>query len=277
MPITVEELDELARELARLHRELVTLSPQKRFHLISKSTTIADVELEAAFGEAVQKRLGRDTQIFGEEAVSSNRVVRTGGSATLYLDAIDGTRLFVEGRSDYACTFAIEEAGRLVGGCVYLPGTDERFIARPGESVLYRNGRPVALDRRFRNRRAAVRERDFADPRDLRRQLEKAHFVVFGLGSTARRLCEVANWDLAGFSKTVGFTNGTPRLWGIAGGLVLCEAAGHQFWFDPDTRVMAIGRAELVETIASVAAPGLCEGSLDALWQRMGSTMEAAG
>lgn len=267
MRITAEELDTLSLELARLHHELVASNPHKRFHLVGEATTVADIELETAFGECVRERLGMDVEIFGEEAVSSNSIVHIGGSTTLYLDAIDGTRLFVDGRTDYACTFAIAEGDRLLGGCVYLPGTAERYVALSDDGRLLRNGIATEIDQRFVNCRAAVRERDFINAAALRKRLERAHFVILGLGSTARRLCEMANWQLGGFAKTVGYTNGKPRLWGIAGGLVLCQASGHRFWFDAERRALAIGRAELIESLAACAAPGLTQGSLDTVWR----------
>lgn len=186
------------------------------------------------------------------------------------VDPIDGTRLYRANDPSYACTFAIADQGRLLGGCVYLPDQDCCYLMMRSCGV-YCNGIPIAARRHDGLPLVAVRSNDMVGSPGISQAYAAADMRVERLGSVARRLMETALGRIAGVIKTVGVTNGTARLWGVAAGFLACEAMGLGFWLDEARRLIAVGEPRIVSALAEQRQLDLRERNLDALWSALWS------
>ncbi|MGJ8571617.1 MAG: histidinol-phosphatase [Hoeflea sp.] len=64
------------------------------------------------------------------------------------IDPIDGTRAFISGLPVWGTLVGLYHKGKAVMGMMDQPFTGERFLARPGESVMRRNGDTTRLSTR---------------------------------------------------------------------------------------------------------------------------------
>jgi fructose-1,6-bisphosphatase/inositol monophosphatase family enzyme len=271
MNISLEDLSVLGRGLRQLHFDVVVSHPERRRLLAGTESTEADVDLEVAFGRLVHRYLGSDVLIIGEEAISANKIPGGHGPWVVLVDPIDGTRLYHANDPGYACTFAIVYERRLLGGCVYLPDQDDCYLMMRSCGV-YRNGRRISARRQDGLPLVAVRSNDIIDSSGIGQAYEAAGMRVERLGSTARRLMETALGSIAGVVKTVGVTNGTARLWGVAAGFLACEAMGLGFWLDEARRLVAVGELMIVTALLEQTDLDLRKKSLDALWNDLWSS-----
>ena len=258
-------LERLNDIVAALHAEVVLAHPERIAAPVGESSTVADVELEAALGRAFQSHFQGRAVIIGEEAASVGSAPHPGPGVTVFLDPIDGTRLLREGRYDYACTFAICVAGRLEGGGVYLPGANSRFAAARQDG-LYLNSSRQSPDGAAPSAVVAVRGGDLPNGRALAAALERAGFQPQRLECTSRRLIELAQGRISGLVKHVGESFGVPRLWGVAAGLVACEAMGKQIWLAPHRRLIAVGAQSFVGVLADETSVDFLPVCLDEAW-----------
>jgi myo-inositol-1(or 4)-monophosphatase len=265
MSLTFKDIDALGEELASLYSRIVAPFAAHTFARVGESSTTADVDLEEAFSEAVVRRWGHEVTVLGEEAVTANCAAQKNGHRTVVVDPIDGTRLFREGRADYACTFAVIEHGHILAGCVYIPQFDERYIAIRNNG-LYCNGRQVRPRAQVTERIVALRDRDFLYPASMIADLHGRGVRTVRLESTSRRLIEVAIGRVAGVAKYVGVTNGVARVWGVAAGLVACDGAGVDIWIDRVRRLLVVGASSLSEVMIRGGAHDLMNATLDDAW-----------
>ncbi|UQE03639.1 inositol monophosphatase family protein [Bradyrhizobium japonicum] len=271
MSLTLEDLSVLGRGLRQLHFDVVASHPERRRLLRGTESTKADVDLEVAFGRLVHRHLGSDVLIIGEEAISANKIPTGHGPLVVLVDPIDGTRLYHANDRGYACTFAIAYEGRLLGGCVYLPDQDDCYLIMRSGGV-YRNGLPISARRQDGLPLVAVRSNDIVGSPSIRQAYEAANLRVERLGSAARRLMETALGSITGVVKTVGVTNGTARLWGVAAGFLACEAMGLGFWLDETRRLVAVGELVIVTALREQSDLDFRRKNLDALWNDLWSS-----
>ena len=64
------------------------------------------------------------------------------------IDPIDGTRAFISGLPVWGTLVGLYHKGKAVMGMMDQPFTGERFIARPGEAMVRRNGKATRLSTR---------------------------------------------------------------------------------------------------------------------------------
>jgi myo-inositol-1(or 4)-monophosphatase len=134
------------------------------------------------------------------------------------VDPIDGTRAFIKRRADWSVAAALVEAGRPIAAALYVPVTDELFLASAGGGAT-KNGAPIAATE---GKSAAFR---IAGPRSLMEQIAQA-----GLGyeeaprihSLALRFARVASGEI-----DAAIASDNSRDWDLAAAdLLVHEARG---------------------------------------------------
>ncbi len=110
---------------------------------VAADRTATDVKDEA--DEAAEERILAVVQsAFPDHAIYTEEggTLRTGGEFRWVIDPLDGTNNFVSGLPTFGSAVAVlDEAGPLLG-VVYVPVTDDLYVARRGEGVVY-DGEPV--------------------------------------------------------------------------------------------------------------------------------------
>lgn len=184
--------------------------------------TDADEEAEAAL-LAVIRAAFPDHATLGEESGSR------GESSDLWIaDALDGTLNFIRGVPAFAVSVAYTRGGTPVAGAVLDPVRGELWSARAGHGLRL-NGAAISAPPVAESLAGAFVALELGrarieDQRTLATAL-RVREVAAGvrvLGSTALGLAYTA----AG--RTDLFLAVTPSAWDVAGGWVLCEAAGRR-------------------------------------------------
>jgi myo-inositol-1(or 4)-monophosphatase len=135
------------------------------------------------------------------------------------VDPIDGTRSYISGRKEFSISIGLARAGEPVLGVVFNPATDELYTA-------IRGGGAFAGERSMqvgggRDRGVMVASR--SEIRSGHFEPFEAVFDVQGLGSTAYKLCKVAEGNVDVF-----MSRGPKGEWDLCGGdVIVTEAGGH--------------------------------------------------
>jgi len=102
--------------------------------------TEADIAVDRLLRERLT-RLVPDVGWLSEE--SEDDRARLDGARLWIVDPIDGTRAYVNGRTDWAISVALVEDGRPIAGAIFAPMEDGLYLAVAAEGAT-RNGVPVA-------------------------------------------------------------------------------------------------------------------------------------
>jgi len=151
-----------------------------------------------------------------EEAADD--AARLAAKRTFVVDPIDGTRGFLEGRSEWCVSIAVVERGRPIAGVLECPARKETYSAALGAGA-FKNGKRLTLD----EARPAALVGGPADmvnalPDDTRRRVKRAEYIP----SLAYRLAMVADGTL-----DASFVRPNSHDWDLAGAdLILREAGG---------------------------------------------------
>lgn len=127
-----------AHKIAREAGEMLRHHGKIKVHVKAANDFVTEMDLrsETMIREALLNQFPED-EFFGEESggarISNGRWI---------VDPIDGTQSFMRGHHGYCISIAYEHEGELVLGCVYVPDTDEMFLAVRGEGATL-NGEPI--------------------------------------------------------------------------------------------------------------------------------------
>ncbi|MGL4398033.1 MAG: 3'(2'),5'-bisphosphate nucleotidase CysQ family protein [Hyphomicrobium sp.] len=88
--------------------------------------TIADREAEAVVLAALA-RVAPDVTVIAEEEVAAGRVPAAANRFFL-VDALDGTRLFIEGKPEFSVNIALIDDARPIFGLIYVPPTGALYV-----------------------------------------------------------------------------------------------------------------------------------------------------
>ena len=98
-------------------------------------------EADIAVDEFLRARLARESYGWLSEESQDDRT-RMNFERLLIVDPIDGTRAYLQGRTDWSIVAAVAEKGRPVAAAIYVPVDDELFLAAAGAGAT-RNGVPI--------------------------------------------------------------------------------------------------------------------------------------
>jgi myo-inositol-1(or 4)-monophosphatase len=97
-----------------------------------------------------KRRSGRSSERFPDHGILGEEHGDVGldRDYVWVIDPIDGTRAFISGLPVWGTLVGLYHKGKAVMGMMDQPFTGERFIARPGEAMVRRNGTTSRLSTR---------------------------------------------------------------------------------------------------------------------------------
>ncbi len=171
-------------------------------------------EVDLAIDDMLRQRLSAllpDAGWLSEE--TADNADRLSRNRIWVVDPIDGTRDYIRGRTGWAVSIALVEAGRVVIGVLDAPGRGELWRAEAGAGATL-NGRPLMASRRT----------DFAGarvPTDALPKADRDLTMVEKPNSIALRMAMVAD-DRADLVATLRWGNE----WDIAAAALIAQEAG---------------------------------------------------
>ncbi len=228
-PAAQRELRELATAAARAggavarqhFREKVAIRLKADHSEVSAADEAAQAVIVAHLHAA------RPTDAFITEetlAVSGGSPPPSNASVCWLIDPIDGTRNYVRGIPVYATSVAAMFSGFPVAGAIYVPPIDSLYSGSRAEGLFVdgvpRQPRPLPVVGGIKlNAVVGMPSQPVAALAGLVHDW-LGRFVCRNLGTTALHLALLATGELDAVLADI------PRLWDIAAGWVLCEAAG---------------------------------------------------
>lgn len=208
---------ELADEVAAIAREAGQLGMARfrsDFARWEKTPGSPVCEVDLAIDDMLRQRLSAllpDAGWLSEEtADNAERLSRT---RIWVVDPIDGTRDYIRGRTGWAVSIALVEAGRVVIGVLDAPGRGELWQASAGAGATL-NGRPLMASARTDFTGARV-------PTDALPKADRDLTMVEKPNSIALRMAMVAD-DRADLVATLRWGNE----WDIAAAALIAQEAG---------------------------------------------------
>ena len=202
--------------------------------------TKVDIQNEFLIIQGLQK-IFPDYAIIGEESVGTGEIPRLDTKVpTFIIDPIDGTTNFSQGFWMTCVSIGLCVHGRPVMGVVYVPATDEWYLAVSGYGA-YRNGialnTPLPQEDRM-PRKTLLSQAVVCCEFGYSRQQDEVNMMVGAvarilqhgcrairqLGSGVLDLCYVATGRLD--IVYAGLANEGWKPWDYAAGLVICQEAG---------------------------------------------------
>jgi myo-inositol-1(or 4)-monophosphatase len=175
-------------------------------------------EADIAVNDLLRERLGGMEGIAWLSEESKDDAARLSAPLVWIVDPIDGTRAYIEGRSDWSISVALVADGRPVVAALYAPVSDEFFLGVAGEGATL-NGAPLAVSSGESLTGARV-----AGPKDtLKRFIEATPEIVLvpKVFSLALRLARVAQGEF-----DVAYASGNSHDWDLAAADLLVHEAG---------------------------------------------------
>jgi myo-inositol-1(or 4)-monophosphatase len=139
------------------------------------------------------------------------------------IDPIDGTNNFAHGIPVFTVSIGVMFEGRPIAGVIFEPATDSMYSAVEGGESQVNGRRMLASQEEMSLLTSVGLDSHFGDhlPAGMCEIMKRTRFRNFG--STALQLAYVASGGL------VGTVLCTPKLWDIAAGVILVQAAGAIF------------------------------------------------
>ena len=190
--------------------------------------TTADTGSQQLIAEYVSSRFPGD-RVIGEEDNLSDRMVleqclRRDGRTWL-VDPLDGTVNFIRGLGGYAVSVAVFEEGEVAFGAIYLPESDELYLAQKGGGATL-DGRPIHVAGHVKLSEAIGASHIPVSPalRQRCNRWNEAAIIASQnlrvLGSSARTQAKVASGGMDYY-----FEYG-PHPWDVAAGSLIVREAG---------------------------------------------------
>ncbi len=176
------------------------------------------------------------------------------------VDPIDGTRAFINGRTDWTVSVGLLEAGRPVLAALFAPVTEQMFLAERGAGAFL-NGEPI----RVRDG-GTLEGAKAAGPKRMLERLEKIDSTMLPqpkVHSLALRLTQVGSAEL-----DVAFASGGSHDWDLAAAALLVHEAGGVLT-DLAGRPLSFNRPQLKHGALVAAGPARHEALLTLLRDRM--------
>lgn len=261
----MSEFVRLCERAARVGGEIL-LSWRDRFKVSEKGPADLVTEADLASQEAIRMILldaYPDHEFLGEEGnpAAVSALSPSGQPRHRWIvDPLDGTTNYVHGFQQYSVSIAVEQAGKLLAGCVYDPCADECYTAAVGEGAFL-NGQQIKASACQRLDKALVAvslpPQVSSDSIEIRRLVATllAAQSIRRLGSSALNLCYVAAGRLDAYWAT------SVKIWDVAAGaLIVQEAGGSLEAFDggpldlSNPRLISAGSSELTTEVRAAIA-----------------------
>jgi len=212
----------LRDELAIIVRDAGALATSFRGEKLKFWTKHGDSpvsEADLAVDKMLRERLTRllpDAAWLSEETEDDR--ARLSAARLWVVDPIDGTRAYVNGRSDWSVSVALVEHGRPIAGAVFAPMEDGLYLATAGEGATLEG---VALKL---SATASFEDARAAGPKPMLGKLAEHAPTLVALPkihSLALRLARVASGKLG-----IAFASNDSHDWDIAAADIIVHEAG---------------------------------------------------
>lgn len=227
----IDTVGDIAREAGRFVRQMETdrsLVVREKGSSYDFVTT-ADTGSQALIARRVKALFPEDVVIGEEDNLTDREVLDRclNAKARAWLvDPLDGTVNFIRGLGGYAVSIGVFEGGEVVCGAIYLPESDELFLAEKGQGASV-NGRPIHVARHATLPEAIGATHIPVSDMDLRRRSNRWNEAAIMasqnlriLGSSARTQAKVA---LGGVDYYYEYG---PHPWDVAAGALIVREAG---------------------------------------------------
>ncbi len=227
----LEQVGEIAREAGRFVRGM---ADNRALRVEEKGSsydfvTEADTGSQQLIVRRVAERFPGDPVIGEEDNLSDAEVMARIAAApgrVWLVDPLDGTVNFIRGLGGYAVSVAVFESGEATCGAIYLPETDELYLAQKGGGAT-RNGVPIHVAEHADLTAAIGATHVPVSDMALRRRALKwnGHAIMASqnlriLGSSARTQAKVASGGIDYYYEY------GPHPWDVAAGYVIVTEAG---------------------------------------------------
>ena len=180
--------------------------------------TDIDKKAEKAIIKLIKKDFPED-DILAEES----HYLSKGAAYKWIIDPIDGTHNFIHNIGIFGTSIALEFKDTVVMGVIYMPCTDELYIAQKGKGA-YCNGRKINVSKRILKDATMVYDSGIRRNKKqmlhgLNRLVDKV-FNVRMFGSTVRSLTYLSEGKV---DVEIEFND---KVWDFAAGLLLVQEAG---------------------------------------------------
>jgi len=231
----------------------------KRFRVKAKGdrdlVTDIDERCERAIIRLIKKHYPQDG-ILSEESPHSP----SASGFSWIIDPLDGTHNFVHNIEVFGTSVALEFKREVVLGLIYMPTTDELYIAQKGKGA-YRNGKRITVSKRSLQEATLIYDSSLRiNKRKMLRSLDGLVDKVFNVrmfGSTVRSLTYLAEGKV---DIEIEFND---KVWDFAAGLLLVKEAGGEATdfqgkpWNTDTRGYIASNAILHKELLKIIRRGL--------------------
>jgi myo-inositol-1(or 4)-monophosphatase len=203
-------------------------------------------EADIAANDLLHRRLVSDGDGWLSEE-SENDPARLAARRVWVVDPIDGTRAYIAGREDWSISVALVEAGRPVVAALYVPVSDEMFLATAGGGAT-RNDAPIRASQQSGLAGARV-----AGPKRVLEQIARTGSDIVAMPrvhSLALRLARVAHSEL-----DAAIAGGNGHDWDLAAADLLVHEAGGMMTA-LDGKVLIYNRPDPVHGVLIAAGRG---------------------
>jgi myo-inositol-1(or 4)-monophosphatase len=257
-PSLLQRLETVIREAGDIAR----VTSQRKFERWTKGADRSPVcEADIAVNDFLHTRLRELLPDAGwlSEETEDDPAART-KERVWVVDPIDGTRAFINGRTDWTISVGLLAAGEPVLAALYAPVTEQMFLAERGAGALL-NREPI----RVRDS-GTLQGAKAAGPKRMLERLETIDSTVLPqpkVHSLALRLTRVGSAEL-----DVAFASGGSHDWDLAAAALLVHEAGGVLT-DLAGRPPSFNRPQLKHGALVAAGPARHEALLTLLRDRM--------
>lgn len=214
--------------IARAAGEIILDIRASGFDVRSKSdkspVTVADERAEALILSRLAE-VAPDIPAVGEEDYAAGRRHDLSGGVFWLVDALDGTREFTGGSTDFTVNIALVEDGAPILGVVHAPALDTLFAGSPAGAyralgsgapapITVRAPAPDGLVAVISKSHQSGTEEDFLRQFPLKQILNRGSSLKFGLVAAGEadiypRLGPTSEWDIAAGHAVLAAAGGT--------------------------------------------------------------------
>jgi 3'(2'), 5'-bisphosphate nucleotidase len=249
MNVSITAIDDHIRPLLRHWGQKATILAAQEFQVSQKGlddyVTSVDRELDRELSAAFAELFSEDG-IVTEENTQSQVAFGKDYRRFWFIDPLDGTEAFIQGKPDYALMVGLLESYQPKGGWVYVPAKDQMFCGGPGWGLFQTRGnyaleplpvrKPAPPSAHFCPVVIGLRdEMNFGAA--IAQAIPEVQFQST-LGSFGLKILEV----IRGHAGLYVYLNRRVKLWDTTGpmalaqaaGLVCCDLEGRPLSFQPD-------------------------------------------
>jgi len=202
------------------------------------------------------KNLDLDIPIISEENKTIEYADRKDWTYCWIVDPLDGTKEFLKRNDEFTVNIALVNNGKLEGGVVYVPVTEEFYYAEPNGKAWYKRGDNIATSISAQKpegdtvvimgSRSHMNEETEQFVEEQKQKFKNVEFIAAG---SSLKLCKVAQ-GLAHF-----YPRFAPTMeWDTAAGQAVVEAAGGKVLRHPEMTPLLYNKENLLNPYFLVSA-----------------------